>query len=184
RSAGAAYPAGAAAARELFRQLGGGANVQCDCGGGWCWREDGEHVALLRAGNKKSVPEFTYTLNVPGDLWIPEAAMRMRLRFGLVEPWMFRGASDRAGLALPLADGGRVTIRNRRAGDRIHPLGAAGGRRLKEILIDRRLPRWERERLPLLCWENRIAWVPGVTIDEHFRIGSETSAWIAEISTP
>jgi tRNA(Ile)-lysidine synthase len=54
---------------------------------------------------------------------------------------------------------------------------------LKEVLIDRRVPREERDRLPLLCVDGRIAWVPGVTIDHRFRITGETTAWVAEVTT-
>lgn len=105
---------------------------------------------------------------------------------------MFQGSPHRAGLALPLQPGDRVTVRNRRPGDRLHPLGASGSRRLKEVLIDRRIPRSQRDRLPLLCVlsrdergeeTERIAWVPGVTIDQRFRITGEAAAWVAEVQT-
>ncbi len=99
---------------------------------------------------------------------------------------MFAGSPWRAALALPLAEGDRVTVRNRRPGDRIHPLGANGSRKLKEVLIDRRVPRRERERLPLICVGEvgeRIAWVPGVTIDHRFRIDGHATAWVAEVTS-
>ena len=96
---------------------------------------------------------------------------------------MLAGSPCRAALALPLAEGDRVTVRNRRPGDRIHPLGATGSRKLKDLLIDRRVPRRERDRLPLICVGEQIAWVPGVTIDHRFRIAGEPTAWIVEIST-
>src|SRR5436305_652601 len=86
-------------------------------------------------------------------------------------------------LALPLVPGDRVTVRNRRPGDRLRPLGARGSRRLKEVLVDRRVPRPLRDRIPLLCVGERIAWVPGVTIDHGFRLRGETTAWVAEILT-
>ena len=127
--------------------------------------------------------DFTYTLEVPGELEIPEIAVRVRLTRGAVEPWMFAGETDRAGLALPLLEGDLVTIRNRRPGDRIHPLGARGSRRLKEVLIDRRVPRHVRERMPLLVVGERIAWAPGVTIDQRFRLAGHATAWVAEVAT-
>ena len=96
---------------------------------------------------------------------------------------MFQGSPHRAGLALPLAPGDRVTVRNRRPGDRLHPLGAAGSRRLKEVLIDRHVPHGQRDRIPLLCVGERIAWVPGITIDQSFRITGEAVAWVAEVET-
>jgi len=44
------------------------------------------------------------------------------------------------------------------------------------------MPRTDRDRLPLLCVGERIAWVPGVTIDNHFRISSDSQQpWVARI---
>lgn len=190
RRAGAPYPAGRAAREELLRQLGrpDAERVACDCGGGWRWEAAGRFLTLEQAPESEPPVRFTYTLEIPGELAIPELGVRVGLHHRPVEPWMFQGSPHRAGLALPLQPGDRVTVRNRRPGDRLHPLGASGSRRLKEVLIDRRIPRSQRDRLPLLCvpepgGTERIAWVPGVTIDQRFRITGEAAAWVAEVQT-
>lgn len=188
RRAGAPYPAAGAARAELLRQMGNQGNTGCDCGSGWRWEVSGDLLILrcLRGtvAVPERVPDFTYTLEIPGELHIPEISVRVRVGRRAVEPWMFEGSPYRAGLALPLTEGDRVIIRNRRPGDRIHPLGASGSRRLKEVLIDRRVPRQVRARLPLLCVGGRIAWAPGVTIDERFRLeDGHATAWIVEIIT-
>jgi tRNA(Ile)-lysidine synthase len=95
--------------------------------------------------------------------------------------WMRVGDDLRAGLAAAIPPGAVVEVRNRRPGDRVHPLGAPGERKLKDVLVDRRIPRSERDRLPLLCIEGRIAWVPGVTVDERFRLPGDGSVWVARI---
>lgn len=184
RQAGAPYPAGGAARSELLRQLRGSGRAACDCGGGWRW-ETADGLLILRRPEpaRETVPDFTYTLEVPGSVEIPEIAVRVRVSRRAAEPWMLQGSPYRAGLALPLMEGDLVTIRNRRPGDRIHPLGASGSRRLKEVLIDRRVPRHVRERLPLLCVGERIAWAPGVTIDQRFRLDGHATAWVAEVAT-
>ena len=181
RRAGAPWPAGSPARTELLRQLSGG-RAACDCGGGWRWETSGE-LLVLRSGppEEERVADFSYTLGIPGEVEIPEIAVRVGLFRRPVEPWMLSGSPRCAALALPLAEGDRVTVRNRRPGDRIHPLGASGSRKLKELLIDRRVPRRDRDRLPLICVGERIAWVPGVTIDQRFRIAGEPTAWFAEI---
>jgi tRNA(Ile)-lysidine synthase len=185
RQAGAPYPASEAARAELGRQLAASPRAACDAGGGWRWEATREQLILRRdAGARERVADFTYTLKVPGALAIPEIAARIEIRRRAVEPWMFAGAADRAALALPLTEGDLVTVRNRRPGDRIHPLGARGSRRLKEVLIDRRVPRHLRDRLPLLVVGGRIAWVAGVTIDERFRLAGHATAWVAEVTTP
>jgi tRNA(Ile)-lysidine synthase len=188
RSAGALYPASRAAARELARQLdelaeGSGTEcVGCDCPGGWRWRSAGERLILDRRDRHgPGAPPFSYTLEVPGEVEIPELGLTVRVERGPVAPWMFRGSRRRAALALPVRAGDRLGVRNRRPGDRIRPLGAPGTRKLKDLLIDRHVPREARDRLPLLCLGARIAWVPGVTVDESFRIAGEGETWIAEV---
>ena len=190
RRAGAVYPAGRAAREELLRQLGrpGGAGAAgCDLPGGWRW-EAGARLLVLRR-REPPPPSFAYTLPVPGTLELPELGLTLQVRRQRAEPWMFRGARHRAGLALPIAPGEPVVVRSRRPGDRVHPLGAPGSRKLKDVLIDRRVPRRERDRLPLLCVGERIAWVPGVTVDEAFRLDPRLleddgrTCWAAEVTS-
>jgi tRNA(Ile)-lysidine synthase len=195
RRAGAPYPASLGARRELLRQVAGlagavdrqaagGGRLGCDCGGGWRWEGDGRRLAPVRP--RATAESFSYTLEVPGEVDIPEIAARLRLTQTPIAPWMFHGEAWRAALAArDLAPGGRVTVRSRRPGDRLVPLGAPGGRRLKDVLIDRQVPRDERDRLPLLCVDGHIAWVPGVTIDERFRLprkGAGATVWVAEVT--
>jgi tRNA(Ile)-lysidine synthase len=83
---------------------------------------------------------------------------------------------DAAGLALPL------TVRPLRAGDRIHPFGRdaggnarGGGKKVKEILIDRKVPRGDRWGRPVLCDANgAILWIPGVLRSAHAPVTPET----------
>jgi tRNA(Ile)-lysidine synthase len=61
-------------------------------------------------------------------------------------------------------------------------LGGSGSKSLKRLFIDRRVPRRNRDRIPLLWIAGKLAWVPGVTVDEGFRIGQQKLVWIAEIT--
>jgi tRNA(Ile)-lysidine synthase len=71
-----------------------------------------------------------------------------------------------SGLRLPLA------VRTRRRGDRFRPLGMGGrGRKLQDFLVDRKVARAERDRLPLVVdRDDRIVWVVGQSIAEDFRV--------------
>jgi tRNA(Ile)-lysidine synthase len=83
---------------------------------------------------------------------------------------------DAAVLALPLA------VRPLRAGDRIRPFGGngggharGGGKKVKEILIDRKVPREERWGRPVVCdAEGAILWIPGVLRSAHAPVTPET----------
>jgi len=53
-------------------------------------------------------------------------------------------------------------IRSRRPGDRIHPFGAAGSRKLQDYLTDRGIDKPWRDRIPLLCRGNEVLLAGGV----------------------
>ncbi len=54
-------------------------------------------------------------------------------------------------------------VRSRKPGDRIRIFGLSGSKKVKDILIDRKVPPSERDRLPLVTdAEGRILWIPGL----------------------
>jgi tRNA(Ile)-lysidine synthetase-like protein len=75
----------------------------------------------------------------------------------------------------------RLTVRNRRPGDRIRPLGWDTSCRVKDLLINRKVKQSERYRLPFLASGENVIWIPGVTLDERYRPEPGNPAWIAEI---
>ncbi len=62
-----------------------------------------------------------------------------------------------------------MTVRTRRPGDRIRPLGWDTSCRVKDLLINRKVKRRERYRLPFLANGENVIWIPGVTIDDRYR---------------
>ena len=123
-------------------------------------------------------PAFSYTFSMPGEVELPELALRLRVRRSPVEPWMFRGEPLRAGFT---AEAEQATVRNRRSGDRLRPLGAPGGRKLKAVLIDRGVPAAARDRLPMLEVAGELVWVPGITIGDAFALTGGAECWLAEL---
>ena len=179
RRTGSEYPPSSRAQKELWRQLSQGHAIGCDCGRGWSFRSRNGWLELAR--NRPKAADFTYTLTVPGSIELVELGLRIYVIPSRVSPWMFRSFPQRAGLALPLRPGERVTVRNRRPGDRVQPFGWERQCRVKELLINRNVPRERRSRLPFLCHAGEIAWIPGVTISETTRIASQRRVWVAGI---
>jgi len=70
--------------------------------------------------------------------------------------------------------GHTLLVRSRLPGDRFRLLGLPGEKKLKELLIDRKVPREEREALPLVVSSGRIVCVIGIGIDDRVKIRSET----------
>ncbi len=129
---------------------------------------------VLRPGRGRGAKanSFAFSLSIPGEVELGP----QRLTIG-AEPggaaarsttWVGRGtevAVAAAALQLPLG------VRNRRPGDRFRPLGAPGGRKLQDFLVDRKVPRDDRDSLPLVVdGRDRIVWVVGQAVAEDFRV--------------
>ena len=61
---------------------------------------------------------------------------------------------------------GTVELRYREGGERLRPLGDDHGRELKKLLQQRGVPRWRRDRLPLLYHRGRLVAVADLWIDQ------------------
>lgn len=72
------------------------------------------------------------------------------------------------------ACGPRLWLRARRPGDRFRPLGLAGWKKLQDFFVDEKVPRAERDRVPLIVSPRGIVWVVGYRLDERFRVRPET----------
>ena len=69
---------------------------------------------------------------------------------------------------------GELVVRNRRDGDRFQPLGMKGTKKLKDYFIDRKIPRDERDAIPLVVDEHNIIWVAGHQINENYKVTQNT----------
>ncbi|MGL4672516.1 tRNA lysidine(34) synthetase TilS [Cetobacterium sp.] len=62
-----------------------------------------------------------------------------------------------------------VEIRCRKDGDRIKPLGMSSYKKVKDILINEKIPKEIRGTIPLIVKENEIVWIAGVKKSENFK---------------
>lgn len=67
-----------------------------------------------------------------------------------------------------------IYIRNRREGDTFKPLKSIGTKKLKEYFIDNKIPRDERDKIPLVAKNNEIVWVVGYKISDKFKVTENT----------
>lgn len=62
-------------------------------------------------------------------------------------------------------------VRTRRAGDRFRPLGMRIEKKLQDVLVDAKIPRAERDALPLVCGaDDRILWVAGYQVADQMKL--------------
>ncbi|MBN2795502.1 MAG: tRNA lysidine(34) synthetase TilS [Clostridia bacterium] len=69
---------------------------------------------------------------------------------------------------------GELKIRTRLPGDRFAPLGMKGTKKLKDFMIDEKIPAKDRDDVLLLCDDEHIIWVVGYRMSELYKIDAST----------
>jgi tRNA(Ile)-lysidine synthase len=132
-------------------------------GGLTAWAEADELLAGRAVPPPPAAP-----VAVPGTTRLPDWGIE------IVTEVLAPPASPRTGPWEALLDGGAarlaLAVRSRLPGDRFRPLGAPGVRKLQDVLVDRKVPRAARDRVPLLTAGGRLVWVAGHRIDHDFRL--------------
>lgn len=98
-------------------------------------------------------------LNIPGTTQIP--ALNFRIEAHLIEndrDIVYNSAMEC--FWLDRLKG--CVLRTRRAGDKIHLASRQGGRSLKKLMNELKIPLEWRDRLPLLAAGSDIIWIPGI----------------------
>jgi len=67
-----------------------------------------------------------------------------------------------------------ISIRGRKDGDTISPLGIHGHKKLKDLLIDKKIPVRERDAIPIIVMHNQPIWVIGVCMDNKVKVTPNT----------
>jgi tRNA(Ile)-lysidine synthase len=141
--------------------------------GGWCvWRQYDNLVFTREEREKISYYYFFDTL--PDSVKIDKIGREIFFRIEKTEG-KNRGLSHKERnieflncdeLKFPLV------IRNWLPGDRFYPLGLGGSKKLKDLFIDSKVPVRERHKVPVILFQDRIAWVCGFRIDDRFKVKS------------
>lgn len=61
-----------------------------------------------------------------------------------------------------------LVIRSRRAGDRILPMGMDHYKKVKNIMIDLKIPKEKRENIPIITYKDEIVWIGGIVKSKKF----------------
>lgn len=131
----------------------------------------------------KKTPPYLYELTPGSDVVVREAGLVFQSELceaGDKEKILVnQNRKDTASFDYNLIKG-KIYIRNRKPGDVFFPAGMTGKKKLSDYFIDEKVPRAQRDRIPLICDEKRILWVAGYRKSAHAR-PDETSKKILTI---
>ncbi|MDR2862132.1 MAG: tRNA lysidine(34) synthetase TilS [Syntrophobacterales bacterium] len=130
-----------------------------------------------RMGEQKS-HDFSYPVpHHDCEIYISETGQTIRFTLlkGDIVPNFSRphiAYLDYDALRLPLM------VRNARPGDRFHPLGSPGKKKLKSFFIDRKVLREERSRILLVADQDDIVWIGAIASAEKIRVAPATENYL------
>ena len=135
---------------------------------------------IARELGKSRRVSITRTLElVREDVWVLRRISQDTETFTIgVRP---AAGEDRQRIQLPRNAATEFTVRTRRPGDRFQPLGMSQPKKLKDFLIDRKIPAEVRDRLPLLVWNGEIVWIGGVEVSERFKVTEPVTGDLYEV---
>lgn len=138
-----------------------------------------KEYATLMLTSEPPVKMGTYSLPVPGELVLKEAGVYLKASIStedeshhdgknISDIWKTLGLFDADKLTFPL------DIRPRKAGDYFYPSGFGKRKKLQDFFVDLKIPRDERERVPLIISGEDIIWIVGYRGDERYKATEKT----------
>lgn len=131
-------------------------------------------VLIFIKEKSKKKKDFCYDISIPCEIEIAETNACLIVRtleinqIGNVKKGRNICMIDREKIEKSLK------IRNRRNGDRIKPEGMSGTKKLKDFFIDEKIPRDERDLIPVIACEEEIIWIIGKRISERYKVTDQT----------
>ena len=145
-------------------------------------RDEGRPVPNLRGDYSIRVPqEYGQTVEFEAEGW--RLSMRMAISLSSRDSDAPAGQRFTASLKGDVL-GREVTLRTRRPGDRFQPSGMTGTKKLQDFFTDAKIPRDQRDSVPLLVCERGIAWVVGHRVANWALTDDDSAAlWVDFVSS-
>ena len=136
----------------------------------------GDSVRFTLEGGEEPCPSYAYDLPAPGSVTVPEAGVRI-----LCEETAAPFFDENTVCVDADKIHGLLRVRNRRRGDRFFPYNSPGQKKLKDFLIDEKIPRAKRDRIPLVTDARGILWVAGLRTADPYKV-EETTQKLLKLS--
>jgi tRNA(Ile)-lysidine synthase len=132
-------------------------------------------ILFNEPGTGKKLPSDGLELEVPGRLIIPSAGMAISADEVVHESPGVYPAGNTVLISRKCFTGS-LWVRKRLPGDRFRPIGMENTKKVKDFLVDRKVPRQIRDRIPLvLNSTGEIIWIGGVEISNSAALTGEKS---------
>ncbi|WMM25415.1 tRNA lysidine(34) synthetase TilS [Tissierella sp. MB52-C2] len=135
---------------------------------------------IIEKDHKKEASKYFYKLNL-GNTNLEDIKYSFKVEvFPVGENFILNKSKNTRYFDFDIVKGS-LGVRNRREGDRLHPFGMRGTKKLKDYFIDEKIPKELRDRIPLIVDEENIIWVVGYRTNDLYKV-TKNSKKILSIS--
>jgi len=135
-----------------------------------------KNYATLVMTSETPVKIGTYGLDVPGEVVIRETKTVIKVSVAEKAEDYGDGKSaivlDADKINMPM------TVRAREDGDFFYPMGFGRRKKLQDFFVDEKMPRDERDSIPIVVSGNDIVWIAGYRGDERVKVTEATKRFI------
>lgn len=142
---------------------------------GTCVNVAADFVARVQYGrliiekNPEVCPHFSYSIKIGDKKEIPELSCIIETEF---VNEVKKDACEYFAVPPEISE---ITVKNREKGDTFIPTGMKGHKRIKDYMVNEKIPKYERDKIGLVEFDGKIGWVMGYRRDERFMLRNKNS---------
>lgn len=128
---------------------------------------------VFKIRKREEIDDFEYNLKIPGSTHINECNCIVNIKIVDKNDLYFMDSEFIKYFDYDKIKN-EITARNRRDGDFIYPKGMKGKKKIKDIFIDKKIPREVRERTLLIAQESEVVWIFGLRDSRKYKVDENT----------
>lgn len=117
-----------------------------------------EHGVLAIRKKQEKIKDFEYELTLGEEKFIAELNMNIKIT----------ETEKNDGECFTVEQPCKICVRNRRSGDVFYPVGMSGRKKLKDFMIDKKIPVSERDKVGIITFDGEIGYIIGKRRDRRF----------------
>jgi tRNA(Ile)-lysidine synthase len=156
----------------LCRCIDGSCSIELT--GGYLLTRQYDKLMVEKSSDKVLYEPFEIQFSVPAEVILPEQSIKITASIdaGIIKQKNI-GIGHfpvKASVSLNAVGNRELSVRSRRPGDRIKPLGIDGTQTLQDIFINEKVPQRDRESVPVIECDGEIIWIPGFRVARGWEV--------------
>lgn len=138
-----------------------GGTLTLDLGNEYLLKKEYDLISIEKKQNVEIKNLDEVILKIPGEITFGE--------FVVTSEITKKNGNDKSSYYCKILDSNEVRIRSRKEGDKIVPIGMKSEKKVKELLINEKIPKEKRDQIPIIDFKGDILWIAGIRGSEIYR---------------